>query len=190
MNEILSKALKLHEASKASRLGASSSAPPSLMVDAGAMQSTFPPSKSDLDRGPDKNATSLIAANGSPIRCYEIRTLKISIMGRSYSWPFAIADVNRPLLGADFLAHHGLFVDVAKTSHRHGNLPVPRPRIRPCNNVRIRRPPTHAKFRRLPPQKLNDAKRVFGDMERMGICKKASSPSSSSLHMVKKPDGS
>ncbi|XP_068237149.1 uncharacterized protein [Palaemon carinicauda] len=43
-------------------------------------------------------------------------------------------------------------------------------------------PPTHAKFRRLPPQKLRDAKR-------MGIYMKALSPWASPLHMVKKPDG-
>ncbi|XP_068246509.1 uncharacterized protein [Palaemon carinicauda] len=49
--------------------------------------------------------------------------------------------------------------------------------------------PTHAKFYRLPPQKLRDAKCAFGDMERMGICKKPSSPWSSPLHMAKKHDG-
>ncbi|XP_066952344.1 uncharacterized protein [Macrobrachium rosenbergii] len=36
--------------------------------------------------------------------------------------------------------------------------------------------PTLAKFRRLPPKKLQDAKRAFAEMERMGICKKAYSP--------------
>ncbi|XP_068234146.1 uncharacterized protein [Palaemon carinicauda] len=34
-------------------------------------------------------------------------------MGRFYSWPFAIANVRHPLLGADFLAHRGLLIDVA-----------------------------------------------------------------------------
>ena len=31
-----------------------------------------------------------------------------------FSWPFVIADVRKPLLGADFLAHHSLLVDVSK----------------------------------------------------------------------------
>ncbi|XP_066967236.1 uncharacterized protein [Macrobrachium rosenbergii] len=51
-------------------------------------------------------------------------------------------------------------------------------------------PPTYAKFRRLSPQKLQDAKRAFAEMERMGVCKKASSPWASPLHIVKKSDGS
>ncbi|XP_066944599.1 uncharacterized protein [Macrobrachium rosenbergii] len=37
-------------------------------------------------------------------------------------------------------------------------------------------PPTHARFRRLPPRRLQEAKDAFTEMERMGICKKASSP--------------
>ncbi|XP_068243807.1 uncharacterized protein [Palaemon carinicauda] len=84
-----------------------------LMVDTGAMQLTFPPSQADLDCGPSKDAPLPVAANGSPIRCYGTRVLRISIMGRSYSWSFAIGDVSRPLLGADFLTPHGLLVDVA-----------------------------------------------------------------------------
>ncbi|XP_068228163.1 uncharacterized protein [Palaemon carinicauda] len=51
-------------------------------------------------------------------------------------------------------------------------------------------PPTHCKFRRLPPQQLQDAKRASLEMKRMEIYKKASSPCASPLHMVKKPDGS
>ncbi|XP_068250166.1 uncharacterized protein [Palaemon carinicauda] len=50
-------------------------------------------------------------------------------------------------------------------------------------------PPTHAKFRRLLLQKLRDAKHAFENIEWMGICKKASSPWASPLHMVKIPDG-
>ncbi|XP_068233882.1 uncharacterized protein [Palaemon carinicauda] len=83
------------------------------MVDTGCMQSTFRPSPADLNRAPSSDAPSLIAANGSPIRCYGTRVLKISIMGRFYSWPIAIGDVRHPLLGADFLAYHDLLVDVA-----------------------------------------------------------------------------
>ncbi|XP_064109603.1 uncharacterized protein LOC135217566 [Macrobrachium nipponense] len=49
-------------------------------------------------------------------------------------------------------------------------------------------PPTHAKFRHLLPKKLQDAKQAFAEMERMSICRKASSPWASPLHMVKMPD--
>lgn len=51
-------------------------------------------------------------------------------------------------------------------------------------------PPVYAKFRRLSPGKLTEAKRVFQELEQQGICQKASSPWSSPLHMVEKKDGS
>ena len=48
--------------------------------------------------------------------------------------------------------------------------------------------PVHSRFRRLNPQKLLAAKASFAEMERMGICSKASSPWASPLHMVYKSD--
>ena len=50
--------------------------------------------------------------------------------------------------------------------------------------------PIKSKFRRLDPNKLEIAKKVFNEMEQAGICQKASSPWASPLHMVPKPDGS
>ena len=50
--------------------------------------------------------------------------------------------------------------------------------------------PVHSRFRRLNPQKLSAVKASFAEMERMGICSKASSPWASPLHMVSKSDGS
>ncbi|XP_066950854.1 uncharacterized protein [Macrobrachium rosenbergii] len=40
------------------------------------------------------------------------RLLLFSILGRRYKWNFIVADVRTPLLGADFLAHFGLAVNV------------------------------------------------------------------------------
>ena len=51
-------------------------------------------------------------------------------------------------------------------------------------------PPVFAKYRRLPPEKLAAAKQCFSDMEKQGICQKASSPWASPLHIVEKKDGS
>ena len=51
-------------------------------------------------------------------------------------------------------------------------------------------PPIFSKFRRLAPDILAAAKKVFQDMEDMGLCQKASSPWSSPLHIVVKKDGS
>ncbi|XP_066976811.1 uncharacterized protein [Macrobrachium rosenbergii] len=84
-----------------------------MLVDTGAMQSVFPPSREDSDRMSGA-AASLVAANRSPIHCYGTRTRRISILGHKYEWPFVIADVKFPLLGADFLAHHGLLVDIGR----------------------------------------------------------------------------
>ena len=50
--------------------------------------------------------------------------------------------------------------------------------------------PIKSKFRRLDPHKLKIAKTLFDEMEKAGICQKASSPWASPLHMVPKPDGS
>ena len=57
------------------------------------------------------------------------------------------------------------------------------------HHIETRGPPVFARFRRLSPAKLEEAKRVFKDLERQGICQKAASPWSSPLHMVLKKDG-
>ena len=49
--------------------------------------------------------------------------------------------------------------------------------------------PVFAKFCRLAPDKLLAAKKVFHNMEEMGICQKASSPWSFPVHIVVKKDG-
>ncbi|XP_066941368.1 uncharacterized protein [Macrobrachium rosenbergii] len=77
------------------------------------MQSVFPLSREDSDRT-SSAATALVAVNGSSICCYGTLTRRISILGHKYDWPFVIADVKFPLLGADFLAHRVILVDVGR----------------------------------------------------------------------------
>ena len=50
------------------------------------------------------------------------------------------------------------------------------------------RPPTHASPRRLHPEKYKIAKDEFQHMLQLGIIRPSSSPYSSSLHMVQKPE--
>ena len=57
------------------------------------------------------------------------------------------------------------------------------------HHIKTTGPPVYSKFRRLSPEKLRDAKQAFQEMVRMGVCRKASSPWASPLHMVRKPDG-
>ncbi|GFX23884.1 reverse transcriptase domain-containing protein [Trichonephila clavipes] len=51
-------------------------------------------------------------------------------------------------------------------------------------------PPFSAKVRRLSPEMLKIAKQEFKFMLEKGICRPSNSPRTSSLHMVKKKDGS
>lgn len=50
-------------------------------------------------------------------------------------------------------------------------------------------PPLHARARRLPPDKLKQAKEEFRKMEEMGIVRRSDSPWASPLHMVPKSSG-
>ena len=55
----------------------------------------------------------LFAANGSSINTYGERLLTLNLgLNRRYSWKFIVANVSQPILGADFLKHHGLMVDL------------------------------------------------------------------------------
>ncbi|XP_068248347.1 uncharacterized protein [Palaemon carinicauda] len=54
------------------------------MMDTSATVSTIPPPKDDHGLSSD-NRAALVAANGSPITCYGMRTLEISIMDWNYS---------------------------------------------------------------------------------------------------------
>lgn len=55
----------------------------------------------------------LTAANGSPIHTYGTKLLKVDLgLRRSFTHPFIIAAVDRPIIGADFLSKYGLLVDL------------------------------------------------------------------------------
>ncbi|XP_066958157.1 uncharacterized protein [Macrobrachium rosenbergii] len=84
-----------------------------MLIDTGAVRSVFLPSREDYKRLSDPTA-SLTAANGSPILSYGTKLLSVSILGWRYKWSFIVTDVRTPLLGADFLAHFGLAVDVGR----------------------------------------------------------------------------
>ena len=57
----------------------------------------------------------LYAANGTPINTYGEKTLRVDLnLRRPYLWKFIEADVTTPILGADFLAHHHILVDLRR----------------------------------------------------------------------------
>ncbi|XP_018368250.1 PREDICTED: uncharacterized protein LOC108764483 [Trachymyrmex cornetzi] len=74
-------------------------------------------------RGPRKRSTyELSAANGSTIYTYGTETLTLNFgLRRALTWRFVIADVARPIIGADFLAHYGLMVDLKNSRLRGGS---------------------------------------------------------------------
>ena len=81
------------------------------LVDTGADISVIPPSVSE--RKHRKDSFSLQAVNNTPIVTYgtQLRTLNIGLC-RKFQWIFIIADVKTPILGADFLRHYSLLVDL------------------------------------------------------------------------------
>lgn len=56
---------------------------------------------------------NLYAANNTTIATYGEKTLELDFnLRRPYKWTFIVAAVNKPILGADFLNHHNLIVDL------------------------------------------------------------------------------
>lgn len=57
----------------------------------------------------------LYAANGTPIKVFGQTTIRLNLgLRRDFTWPFIIAAVTQPIIGADFLAHYDLMVDLKR----------------------------------------------------------------------------
>jgi len=82
----------------------------SFLVDTGAEISVVPPLSGDTLSG--SAGPSLKAANGTAIRTFGKRDITLTIGGKLFTWSFVIAQVERPLLGSDFLCNFGLMVDM------------------------------------------------------------------------------
>lgn len=104
------------------------------LVDTGASISVFP---HENRRSQPDSSLVLYAANGTTINTYGTRWLTLDIgLRRNFSFTFVIADVTRPIIGADFLEKFGLLVDVKNrrlidtltSLHSKGNV-IPGPSI-------------------------------------------------------------
>ena len=83
------------------------------LVDTGSEVSVIPPTPADRRRSPDP--LTLSAVNNTAIPTYGKRSLTLNLgLRRSLPWIFVIADVKKPIIGADFLRHFGLMVDMNK----------------------------------------------------------------------------
>ncbi|CAH8550920.1 unnamed protein product [Dicrocoelium dendriticum] len=198
----------------------------SFLVDTGAEVSVLP-------RGMEKRyliptGPTLQAANNTRIQTYGQKLLTLDLgLRRTFSFVFLIADVQRPIIGVDFLTQFGLIVDLRNRELRDSitslttpgratsissiglrmtlptntvftellqqfpalylpsnNCPAPKHEI--VHHIVTRGPPVTSRPRRLPPDKLANAKAEFEHMLRLGIVRPSNSPWSSPLHMVPK----
>ena len=89
----------------------------SFLIDTGAEVSIVPATDQEQQRAPLEK--ELIAANGSRIRCYGEKKLRLHVGARTYEWKFLMADVKRSLIGTDFLMHSSLLVDLRNNQLVH-----------------------------------------------------------------------
>ena len=82
------------------------------LIDTGAQVSLVPASASDRSSAANHSSPQLTAANGTRIPSYGTRASRVSLGGRLFPVTLVVADVRRPILGADFLRRHNLLVDV------------------------------------------------------------------------------
>ena len=69
--------------------------------------------KSCANRTTDTNSLPLVAANNTSINTYGSCKRIVDVgLKRDYAWTFIVADVKQPILGADFLIHYNLMVDL------------------------------------------------------------------------------
>ena len=89
------------------------------LVDTGAQVSVLPPSAvTDREVVVPRAAPRLEAANGTAIALSGAVTTTVRLGRTNYEWTFLVADVALPILGADFLAHHRLLVDMRERALR------------------------------------------------------------------------
>ena len=80
------------------------------LVDTGADVSVLPQSRSEQRQS---SPFTLQAVNQSPISSYGEKSMTLDLgLRRSFRWIFILAEIPMPILGADFLAHFSIQVDV------------------------------------------------------------------------------
>jgi hypothetical protein len=77
-------------------------------VDTGASYSIFPYVSPEQATGP-----FLRGPGGQNIPCWRERRIVVSFAGRRFEWDFVLAKVYFAIVGADFLKHFGLVVDLS-----------------------------------------------------------------------------
>lgn len=82
------------------------------LIDTGADISVVP--KSFVNHHQSSSDFKLFAANGTPINTYGQKLITVNFgLKRAFPFIFVVADVDRAIVGADFLTKFNLLVDVA-----------------------------------------------------------------------------
>ncbi|GFX98987.1 retrovirus-related Pol polyprotein from transposon 297 [Trichonephila clavipes] len=83
------------------------------IIDSGSEICVIPPSPT-MNKSPQSNF-SLFAANNTKIPAYGMVRKELNLgLRRPFIWTFIIADVSSPIIGADFLKHFNLLIDLKK----------------------------------------------------------------------------
>ncbi|GFW07522.1 uncharacterized protein TNCV_3916551 [Trichonephila clavipes] len=81
------------------------------LIDSGSEICVIPPSPT-MNKSPQSNF-SLFAANNTKIPAYGMVRKELNLgLRRPFIWTFIIADVSSPIIGADFLKHFNLLIDL------------------------------------------------------------------------------
>ena len=81
------------------------------LIDTGAAVSVLP--KSCANEISDADSLPLVAANNSTIHTYGTCKRVVDVgLKREYPWTFIVADMQQPIIGADFLIHYILLRDM------------------------------------------------------------------------------
>ncbi|GFX52820.1 retrovirus-related Pol polyprotein from transposon opus [Trichonephila clavipes] len=180
------------------------------LIDSGSEICVIPPSPT-MNKSPQSNF-SLFAANNTKIPAYGMVRKELNLgLRRPFIWTFIIADESSPIIGADFLKHFNLLIDLKKKKKKPSILTVDanisfknilseypdlsNPSLisksashGTVHHIITTGPPVTARPRRLHP-KLYDAVKVeFEFLLAQGIIRPSKSPWSSPLHVVPKSD--
>lgn len=82
------------------------------LIDTGSDLSIVPPTIKDKNQS-SNNTIELYAANGTRIKTYGQKLITVTLgLRRNLEFSFIIADVTKPIIGADFLAYFNILVDL------------------------------------------------------------------------------
>ena len=83
------------------------------LIDSSSVVSVIP--RSHFRQRINASTYKLYTANSTIINTYGQRLLTLNLgLRRELRWPFIIADVKTAIIGADFIAHYNLLIDLKK----------------------------------------------------------------------------